>query len=428
MRAYLGKNEIQFIAAETAVNMGVCVTDGEYDKNTNKVATQQTVNGGVQNAKVELEGKIESAKAEAQTALVEHNTSETAHGDLRVLITELTTRLNALADSEDVELDQLSELVAFIKANKEDIAELTTDKVKYTDIVNDLETNVENKVLSAAQGVALKALIDGIPALLGLTGEALGNPATPIYWNGTKFAVGTTKTVEEMSWEWLSQCSDRIAAGEDPETFGLKVGMKKIVTLSTGENVDFVILGFNHDELASGSGKAGITFGMPHLLATVYDIFDVAPTTYNGDIGDTMIPHVLAEIYGTLPSDLTAYIKSVNKKGGVVSTYNGDRVYSESSKIFLFSAVELGVEEQIEGCGNKYDYYTKLSGSSCPVKSLSGAGTYGYVVREIKQVSSASSNSYFTLRKMDANGLSSSANPAAGGTYNKTGICFGFCI
>ncbi|MDY5613655.1 hypothetical protein [Dysosmobacter sp.] len=91
-----------------------------------------------------------------------HNTEVTAHSDIRLLIQGLTDRLNALADSDDTTLDQLSEIVAYIKSNRDLISSITTDKVSVTDIVNDLTTNVVDKPLSAAQGVALKTLIDAI--------------------------------------------------------------------------------------------------------------------------------------------------------------------------------------------------------------------------------------------------------------------------
>lgn len=89
-----------------------------------------------------------------------HNTSTSAHSDIRNLISELTTRLNALADSDDTTLDQMSEIVAYIKANKTLIDSVTTNKVNISDIVNNLTTNVSNKPLSAAQGVVIKGLID----------------------------------------------------------------------------------------------------------------------------------------------------------------------------------------------------------------------------------------------------------------------------
>lgn len=56
----------------------------------------------------------------------------------------------------------MSEIVAYIKSNKTLIEEVTTNKVNVADIIDNLTTNVANKPLSAAQGVALKALIDAI--------------------------------------------------------------------------------------------------------------------------------------------------------------------------------------------------------------------------------------------------------------------------
>ena len=100
--------------------------------------------------------------ADATEQIVAHNTSTEAHNDIRELIIGLTTRLNTLADSEDITLDQMSELVAYIKSNKSLIDSITTDKVNVSDIIDNLTTNVTNKPLSAAQGVALKALIDAI--------------------------------------------------------------------------------------------------------------------------------------------------------------------------------------------------------------------------------------------------------------------------
>lgn len=92
----------------------------------------------------------------------EHNVSESAHNDIRLLIEGLTTRLNTLANSDDTTLDQMAELVEYIKDNRELIEGVTTNKVNVSDIIDNLTTNVTNKPLSAAQGVALKALIDAI--------------------------------------------------------------------------------------------------------------------------------------------------------------------------------------------------------------------------------------------------------------------------
>ena len=91
-----------------------------------------------------------------------HNTDTAAHNDIRLLLQALIARLDAVANSSDEELDQLSEIVAYIKSNKSLIDSITTSKVSVADIVDNLSTNVKNKPLSAAQGVVLKALYDAI--------------------------------------------------------------------------------------------------------------------------------------------------------------------------------------------------------------------------------------------------------------------------
>ena len=98
----------------------------------------------------------------AASAVSTHNTATNAHNDIRLLVEGLTTRLNALADSDDTTLDQMSEIVAYIKSNKNLIDNITTNKVNVSDIINNLTTNVTNKPLSAAQGVAIKGLIDNL--------------------------------------------------------------------------------------------------------------------------------------------------------------------------------------------------------------------------------------------------------------------------
>lgn len=119
----------------------------------------------------------------AASKVAEHNTGADAHSDIRLLIQGMTDRLNALADSDDTMLDQLSEVVAYIKSNRVLIEAITTSKVSVADIVDNLTTNVANKPLSAAQGMALKALIDAItipdklpnPNALTFTGAVTGS-------------------------------------------------------------------------------------------------------------------------------------------------------------------------------------------------------------------------------------------------------------
>lgn len=99
---------------------------------------------------------------EVASAVSTHNAATDAHSDIRTLVANLTTKLNTLADSDDTTLDQLSEVVSYIKNNRNLIDGITTSKVNVADIVDNLTTNESGKPLSAAQGVALKTLIDAI--------------------------------------------------------------------------------------------------------------------------------------------------------------------------------------------------------------------------------------------------------------------------
>ena len=96
------------------------------------------------------------------TQISNHDTSTSAHNDIRALITDLTTKLNNFLDVDDTTTDQLSEVLTLINNNKGTLESLTTSKVNVADIVDNLTTNSTDKVLSAAQGVAIKNLIDAL--------------------------------------------------------------------------------------------------------------------------------------------------------------------------------------------------------------------------------------------------------------------------
>lgn len=91
-----------------------------------------------------------------------HNTSTTAHSDIRDLISALSTKVNNFLDVDDTTTDQLSEVLTLINNNKGTLESLTTSKVNVSDIVDNLTTSSTSKVLSAKQGVAIKALIDAL--------------------------------------------------------------------------------------------------------------------------------------------------------------------------------------------------------------------------------------------------------------------------
>ena len=89
-----------------------------------------------------------------------HNTATDAHNDIRLLIENTSKDIYALLDCDDETLDQMQEVVNYIKNNNSLIEGVTINKVNVSDVIDNLITNVSNKPLSAAQGVVLKQLID----------------------------------------------------------------------------------------------------------------------------------------------------------------------------------------------------------------------------------------------------------------------------
>lgn len=137
------------------------------ESNPHNVTKEQLEIGNVDNTS-DKDKPVSTAQQNAlDSALSTHNTSESSHSDMRLLISGLTTRLNALADSDDTTLDQLSEIVTYIKNNKSLIDGITTSKVNVSDIIDNLTSSATDKPISAKQGMILKGLITDLTTLVG---------------------------------------------------------------------------------------------------------------------------------------------------------------------------------------------------------------------------------------------------------------------
>lgn len=163
------ENEKKYAGLETLVEFLAQIKNVFSDKShghDDSYDAKGAADTALSSAKNYTDSKVENL---ASTTVVDnkistHNTATAAHNDIRDLIAELTERFEALANCDDTTLDQMAEVVEYIKSNRDLIEEITTNKVNVSDIINNLTTNVSTKPLSAAQGVALKALIDTLQA------------------------------------------------------------------------------------------------------------------------------------------------------------------------------------------------------------------------------------------------------------------------
>lgn len=202
-----------------------------------------------------------------------------------------------------------------------------------------------------------------------------------------------------------------------------KVGDEKTITLTTGEKVTLQIWGFNHDNLADGSGKAGITLGMKNLLAATYTM-NSSNTNSGGWEASRMRTTTMPAILATLPEDLRAVIKEVNKQSSEGGS-NADALDTTTDKLFLFSVKEVtGANTySLDGEGTQYDLWKTLLNNGAlamsRIKRLSnGDGNASYWWTR----SAYSGNSYgFCSFDTSGSVTTSYAN------YSN-GVCLGFCV
>lgn len=241
----------------------------------------------------------------------------------------------------------------------------------------------------------------------------IGDGKTP--WNALPAFATTRFTFGSAGWGDIARIA---AAGEANKYF--HVGDEKTITLTTGEEITLVILGFEHDDLTAG-GKAPITIGMKNCLATRYSM-NGSDTNRGGWDSSVMRAQTMATLLTQLPSDLQSVIKAVNKKAST-----GNRlatITTSSDKLFLLSAQEICEQTQatVKQEGTPYAYYKTVKDSTLAADRIKyysngGGAAAGWWLRSPYPSNAASF-------------LSVSASGGVGGsdaslTY---GVSFGFCI
>lgn len=101
--------------------------------------------------------KVDSIPSNPKYTDTVYNDSE-----VRNLIINLQNRFANLADSRDEQLNQMSEIVDYIKDNRVLIEKLNSSQLNVSDIIDSLTSTATDKALSARQGIELKRLIDNL--------------------------------------------------------------------------------------------------------------------------------------------------------------------------------------------------------------------------------------------------------------------------
>lgn len=250
------------------------------------------------------------------------------------------------------------------------------------------------------------------------------------------------------------------------------VGDEREETLTTGEKITLVILDFNHDDLADGSGKAGLTLGTKNALATTY-VMNASGTNTGGWAGCPMRTSTMETLYGLLPEEVKSVIKVVNKKTGRYDLTPRGTIETTEDKLFLFSQEEvMGThylsttgQNSFPGEGTQYEYFkrapipaptsgtgafTVLEGTGC-FYTTDTAVASGYN-NKFNQAKSTTANRYYNFNNAKAQGDSATTScswwlrsPCYGSSYyfcyvgssgfsnyngasSSYGVAFGFCV
>ena len=219
-----------------------------------------------------------------------------------------------------------------------------------------------------------------------------------------------------MSWEDISAVSQAGLAAEY-----WSVGDAASVLIG-GTAYDVVIVGFAHDELADGTGRAGITFGLKQCLSSSYKM-NSAMSNAGGWSSCELRATLNSAIFEQLPSDLRGVIRPVSK----TAASGGDEgmpIDTVTDSLFLFSEIEVigdtsgemgdgYVENSWEGEGSQYPYYATAANRQ---KTQSGTAISWWT----RSLAAYTSEFFCTVNKTGA--------AATGEASGNAGVSFGFCV
>ena len=232
--------------------------------------------------------------------------------------------------------------------------------------------------------------------------------------------------LDSLSWAEIAEIAK---AGRAACVFN--IGDEKTITLSTGEKITLVILGFfddtYYDSEYDEDTSYTITFGMKNCLATRYQM-NASNTNVGGWESSKMRTSVMPTLLSQLPADLQSVIKSVYKKtsAGNKST----TITTTNDKLFLLSEVEVNgtTATTYADEGEQYAYFKRNGG-------YVQYGNDGYYPNGIKALSNGDGGSYFwwlrspyvtyayLFRCVSGDGYVSGYSASG-----SCGVSFGFCV
>ncbi|MEG0766534.1 MAG: DUF6273 domain-containing protein, partial [Clostridia bacterium] len=162
----------------------------------------------------------------------------------------------------------------------------------------------------------------------------------------------------------------------------------------------------------SGGGKARITFGTSDCMATSQKM-NTTDTNVGGYSGCAFYGTLTNTIFGTLPAELRAVIKQVNKKTSAGN--QSATIVTTAEKLFLLSEVEVHGAISYAKSGEGTQYATFTSGGS-KVKKIGAAVSHWWL------------RSPFAIYATHFCYVGSDGTAAGNAASYAYGVAFGLCV
>lgn len=135
----------------------------------------------------------------------------------------------------------------------------------------------------------------------------------------------------------------------------MDAGTKFSTKLTNGKTLEYRIVGINHDDLADGSGKAGLTFEATNS-ALGYQKMNATNTNAGGWEKSELRGRLnTGDLWSLLPSELQSKVKAVTKMTDNQGDGKAGTPTTTTDKVFLLSATEVWGDMQSDG--TQYEYY-----------------------------------------------------------------------
>lgn len=127
------------------------------------------------------------------------------------------------------------------------------------------------------------------------------------------------------------------------------------IKLTNGKTLEYRIIGINHDDLADGSGKAGLTFETTNDVLYLH-IMNDTKTNVGGWRSSKLRARLNSgDLWALLPAELQSKAKAVTKMTDIEGGGSAGTPTATNDKAFILSTTE--IYGYLQSDGTQYEYY-----------------------------------------------------------------------